>query len=200
MVPDHLSQFPQHGTALVAVDNEFYDLAFASGDDDKGVFRLFRERRDPVHLVFNVCCQLLQVGINDRFHGDPSASFVGNGSDLFDTVYGPNRLFNRQDDSLFDLLRARAGIGDRDINLVTGEFREDLLLDPGAVEKAADKQENHHQIGGNGVSGHPGNGAFFVIVIVLHCHSLSFSRVPVVHWCRAVPAASLLQALRGLRR
>ncbi len=79
------------------------------------------------------------IAAGDNLGNDHASTFVAAGFNGLDAVDAAHGIFNGQNDPLFDLFRAGAGVGDVDGDDVGIEFGEDFLLDAAANNPAANQ-------------------------------------------------------------
>ncbi len=160
-VAGRFGHFPQHPFVLVAVKDHRDHLPAPGSHHHLGLFGLLGKGGDAVDLALDILPQPLQVGTGEHLHGHGPNPFLGAGGHFADALKPLDGLFDRQHDALLDLLGAGAGVGHRHGHQVQVEFRKDLLLDPASPDQPAHQKEEHQQVGGDRVAGHPGHGTPF---------------------------------------
>ncbi len=123
------------------------------------VFRIDRERIDPIHRLPQLLINFLSIRIFLQFHPHHTASLRGRGTDFLDAIDSPDRFFHRQNNPLLDFFGTGTRIRDANRHRIQIKFRKHLLFDARAHEKAAHQEKNHEQIGSHPVVHHPGREA-----------------------------------------
>ncbi len=158
-IPHLFSQFMQGRGRRRAGEDDGDRSSFAGLHPDLGLFRILRKGGDAVDFALDVLAQPVHVGAGQGLDDDRCHALGSGGSDFVDAVEGADCLLDGQDDAGFHLVRTGAGIGDSHPDYVHFKFRKNLLANGFQKKKSADQTGDHEQVGGHGVTSHPGDGA-----------------------------------------
>ncbi len=123
------------------------------------------KRSNAIHRLIDVLKGFHAVGAGDQFDLNRAGAFPRRGGDFFDPLHAADGFFHRQQNPLFDLGRRRTRIHHAHLDDVELKLRKDFFLDVVGRPDAAADQDDHQQIGGDGVARHPGDGAGATIFV-----------------------------------
>ncbi len=150
-----LGQLAQGPDVDVAVQADVHDLAKVVADAHFRVLGVLGKRTHPVDGLLDLLECLDAVATGHQFQGHAAATLVGRRGHFLDALEAAYGALDRLQDALLDLLRRRPRIGDVDLHDVHLEGRKHLLLHREGHVHAAGEQDNHQQIGGDGITRHP---------------------------------------------
>ncbi len=165
-VAQALAELAQRPDVDLAEDADLHHLALPGLERDLRLLDVVREGADAADGLVHVLERLHPVGARDELdrHRPPCLPRLGHHLlDALDAAYG---LLDRQDDALLDLRRSGSGVAHANLDDVELEVREDLLLDGGGHPDPAAEEEQHEEVGRDGVPGHPRDGAGEVARVV----------------------------------
>ena len=120
-------------------------------------FRLFgrsrREVLDTIHRALHVAENGVGVGEGRKLDPDFAKAFIGGCHDPLGTGQADHVLLEPANDVLLNLLRRRAGGRDRHGHGSEIEIGKTLNGEVGSGDQAANDEERHEHVGGDGVAG-----------------------------------------------
>ncbi len=159
-------QLSQRPLVHIAVEYDIDDAATVHLEHDLRLFRVLGKRGDAIDFLLDVLVRLLVIGVGEKFGADHADAFRRRRRHFLNAVEPAHALFDREDNALLDLLRARAGIRHGDRHHVRRKLGKDLLLDSQRDDQAADHQHDHQQVRRDAVADHPRDQAAFGVLVV----------------------------------